>query len=227
MVASLRLMSVNLLHEHCDVARFSRVVADLSPDVVVTQELGHGAADVLASSYPNHRLLPANDYTGRGIATVFDVDFGDLEMPGRQGTTATLSVGQLTLGLAGVHFRNPVDFPWWAAASDRRKQANELLEWVGTTPGPVVVAGDFNASPAWPIYKRMAGELVDLIAEHASAAGVRPRPTWGWRPGWPRVLRIDHLFGRGVRVDDYMLVPIEGSDHTAIVADLMVEPRGT
>ncbi|MGB8361664.1 MAG: endonuclease/exonuclease/phosphatase family protein [Acidimicrobiia bacterium] len=220
-------MSVNLLHEHCDVARFSQVVANLSPEVVVTQELGHGAADVLASSYPNHRLLTANDYTGRGIATVFDVDFGDLEMPGRQGTTATLSMGQLTLGLAGVHFRNPVDFPWWATASDRRKQADELLEWVGTTPGPVVVAGDFNASPAWPTYKRMADELVDLIAEHASATGVRTRPTWGWRPGWPRVLRIDHLFGRGVRVDDYMLVPIEGSDHAAIVADLLVERSDT
>jgi endonuclease/exonuclease/phosphatase (EEP) superfamily protein YafD len=227
MAVSLRLMSVNLLHERCDVPQFARVVADLSPDVVVTQELGPAAAEVLTATYPNHRLRPAPDFTGRGIATVFDGEFNDLKMPGRQGTAATLRVRGTTVRLAGAHLRNPIDFPWWNAVRDRGRQVEALLEWADSAPGPVVIAGDFNASPVWPAYRRVAERLTDLIDEHASSVGEDTRPTWGWRPGWPRVLRIDHVFGRGVRVDDYLLVPISGSDHAAIVADILVEPTGS
>jgi endonuclease/exonuclease/phosphatase (EEP) superfamily protein YafD len=227
MTVSLRLMSANLLHERCDVPEFARVVADLSPDVVVTQELGPAAADVLAASYPNHRLRPAADFTGRGMATVFDGDLDELRMPGRHGTAATLSVRGRTIRLAGAHLRNPVDFPWWTTARDRKRQVGVLLEWADSGPGPVVIAGDFNASPAWPAYRRVAEHLTDLIDERATSVGVSPRPTWGWRPGWPRFLRIDHVFGRGLRVVDYLLVPITGSDHVAIVADILVEGTGS
>lgn len=227
MAISLRLMSANLLHELCDVPYFARVVADLAPDVVVTQELGSGAADVLTAAYPNHRLRPAPDATGRGIATVFDAEFEDLKMPGRQATVVTLSVGGTTIRLAGAHLRNPVDFPWWTSVRDRGGQVEALLDWTDSAPGPVIVAGDFNATPAWPAYRRVAKSLTDLIVEHASSIGESTRPTWGWRPGWPRVLRIDHVFGRDLRLDDYLLVPIRGSDHAAIVADILVEQTGS
>lgn len=227
MAVSLRLMSVNLLHERCDALHFARVVADLSPDVVVTQELGSACAEVLAGAYPNHRLRPAPDYTGRGIATRFDVEFHDLEMPGRQSTAATLSARGTTIRLAGAHLCNPIDFPWWTTARIRGKQVETLLEWADSAPGPIAVAGDFNASPIWPAYRRVAERLTDLIDERSSALGESTRPTWGWRPGWPRMLRIDHVFGRDLRVADYLLVPIKGSDHVAIVADMVVEPTGT
>lgn len=220
-------MSANLLHERCDVSHFSRLLEDLSPDVVVTQELGPETAKVLTASYANHRLRPSGDYTGRGIATRFEAEFGDLPMPGRIGTSAVLSVRGTTIRLAGVHLRNPVDFPWWATARDRGKQIEILLEWVDSAPGPVIIGGDFNASPAWPAYRRVASRVTDLIEEHASSMGASPKPTWGWRPGWPRMLRIDHVFGRGVRVDDCLLAPVAGSDHAAIVADVVVDPALT
>lgn len=227
MATSFRLMSVNLLHEWCDVPSFVRVVDDLSPDVVVTQELGPEAAAVLAESYPNHHLRPARDYTGRGIATTFDAEFDDMPMPARQGTSARISLDGLMIRLAGVHLRNPVDFPWWVTAGERRRQLDTLMRWVDSTADPVVVAGDFNATPAWPAYRHVAESLTDLIAEHASSKGERARPTWGWRPGWPRMLRIDHVFGRGVRAVDNLLVPIKGSDHSAIVADILIDAAVT
>lgn len=222
MSVSFRLMSGNLLTERSDIAHFSRVVADFDPDVVVTQELGAGAADVLASIYRNHSLHPSSDVAGRGIATRFDCEFADIAMPGRHGTAATLSVGGEKVRLAGIHLLNPIDFPWWATAKLRGRQVDALLRWVEAGAGPVVVAGDFNASPAWPAYRRVASRLTDLIDEAASSAGEPARATWGWRPGWPRMLRIDHVFGSGVHVVDNLLVPIDGSDHAAIVVDIVL-----
>ena len=36
----------------------------------------------------------------------------------------------------------------------------------------------------------------------------------------PPLLRIDHCFGSGVRVDDFQVVAIRGSDHSGLVVDL-------
>jgi endonuclease/exonuclease/phosphatase (EEP) superfamily protein YafD len=85
---------------------------------------------------------------------------------------------------------------------------------------PVVVAGDFNATPIWPVYRKVVSRLEDLVAQHAERTGSGAEPTWGWRPGWPRMLRIDHVFGRGVKADEVRVVPIVGSDHAAVVVDL-------
>ena len=83
-----------------------------------------------------------------------------------------------------------------------------------------VVAGDFNSSPAWPAYRKVATRLTDLVDEWAVAEGREPEPTWGWHVGWPRLLRIDHLFGSGLRATEVSVVPIAGSDHAAVIADL-------
>jgi endonuclease/exonuclease/phosphatase (EEP) superfamily protein YafD len=85
-----------------------------------------------------------------------------------------------------------------------------------------VLAGDMNASPAWPLYRRLSGRWEDLVARSALESDMNPAPTWAWRPGWPRVLRIDHVFGNGVRAVDSRVIPMRGSDHAAVVVDLMV-----
>ncbi len=61
---------------------------------------------------------------------------------------------------------------------------------------------------------------MDLVADHAGRTGAGTEPTWGWRPGWPRMLRVDHVFGRGVRANGVRVEPIVGSDHAAVVVDL-------
>lgn len=217
-----RLMTVNLLHDRCDVSQFARLLEALAPDVVVTQELGPSCADVLASAYGNHCLRPSLDFTGRGVATQFDARFGDVDMPGRPGTAAVVDIHGTEVRLAGVHFLNPVNFPWWAAAKARGAQFDGLSAWLGDQPdGPVVVAGDFNASPRWPIYRKTADLLTDLVAEWAEREGVDTERTWAWRPGWPKLLRIDHVFGRGgVRATQVGVHAVEGSDHDAVVVDL-------
>ena len=223
MSATFRLMTVNLLHQRCDAADFARLLEKTSPDVVVTQELGPMCADVIASAFPNHRLRPALGFLGRGIATRFDAEFGQIEMRGRPGTSAVLDVNGMRLRLAGAHLINPIQFPWWTSVRTRGHQLAELFQWLEEDSGPVLVAGDFNASPRWPVYRQMTRRLDDLVADWAEREGVRPERTWGWRPGWPRMLRIDHVFGsRAVRAVGVVVEPVVGTDHDAVVVDIEV-----
>lgn len=223
MTAPLRLMTVNLLHDRCDPSDFASVLAEVDPHIVVTQELGPMCADVLAGRYPHHRLRPALSFLGRGIATSLDASFGDIDMPGRPGTEAVVSIGRQTLRIAGVHLLNPVQYPWWDMVRTRRGQLEELFKWLEDgRDQPVVVAGDFNASPRWPAYRQTTRHLDDLVAGWAERVGADTERTWGWRPGWPRMLRVDHIFGKGMLAEDVRVVPVRGSDHAAVVADLVV-----
>jgi hypothetical protein len=79
----IRLMTANLLHGGASAETFTALLDGFNPDVVVTQELALGCAEVLESRYPNHRLRPADDFKGRGIATRLEAEFDDIPMPGR------------------------------------------------------------------------------------------------------------------------------------------------
>lgn len=224
MVEQIRLMTTNLLNGRADVSYLESVLDRHEPDVVVTQELGFDAADLLAARYPNHYLNPSEEFKGRGIATRLDAEFGDIVMPARWGTSATLEVHGALWHLAGVHLLNPIDFPWWRSLRGRASQMNAVAGWARDLPGgPAILAGDFNATTSWPAYRRLVdGGWVDLVAEHGKTSGKSDKPTWAWRPGWPRVLRIDHVFGKGVRAGNTAVVPIVGSDHAAVMVDLTV-----
>lgn len=215
-------MTTNLLHGRAELSSLDAALDRHDPDVVVTQELGFDAADLLSARYPNHHLNPSTEFRGRGIATRLDAEFGDIAMPARWGTSAQLRLDGVEWNLAGVHLLNPIDFPWWRSVQGRTSQLDAVEEWTrGIDGGPALLAGDFNATSLWPAYRRVvAGGWVDLVAQHAGSSGESTSSTWAWRPGWPRLLRIDHVFGRSVRATDATVVPIAGSDHAAVVVGL-------
>jgi hypothetical protein len=90
-------------------------------------------------------------------------------------------------------------------------------------PGPArVLVGDFNATPYWPWYWRMDSQFTDAAVTVANMSGESPKPTWGPWPGSPRVLRIDHGFLRRVDAEGFEVVDVAGSDHCALVMDLVL-----
>ena len=217
-------MTANLLHDRGDPEAFEELLDAINPDIVVTQELGKACADVLRYAYPYHHLRPAHGFAGRGIASRLPAEFGDIAMPIRKATWAFVALDSGLIRLVGMHLVNPVEFPQWRSVRRRSGQLEALFEWADSTDDdvPLIVAGDMNASPRWPAYRMMSDRWDDLVIEATRGTGRKPEPTWGWRPGWPRMLRIDHVFGVGFRATEAQVAPIPGSDHHAVVVDLEV-----
>ena len=116
------------------------------------------------------------------------------------------------------HLMNTHLSPWFW---ERRAQVRALVgaEWLvrAGTELPLIVCGDFNATPLSPVYRHLARSLRD--AQGAS---------WSFSPTWPSsfpLLRIDHLFVSS----DLPVVSCtvtrdatarRASDHLPVVADV-------
>lgn len=92
-----------------------------------------------------------------------------------------------------------------------------LRAWRATQPSstPVIVTGDFNASSAMPVFRRMAEGMTD--AQRATGSGwVRTWPN-GKSP-LPAFVALDHVLVRGFEVVASGTVTIRETDHRAVWA---------
>ncbi len=220
------------MNGRADPEAFADLVRHSGADVVVAQELSPEQARALGSVFRHGRLEPARDFTGMGIAVRYPAEFDRVPLAVRDARIARLESAHwptLTgaLEIVNVHIASPA---WGLQAlarfRNRRAQSRGLIEYLDGTPGRSrAVVGDFNATPAWPLYRVIAGRLEDLALTHARSRGAKPAGTWARWVGGPPLLRIDHCFGSGVRVDDFQVVAIRGSDHSGLVVDLSVEER--
>jgi endonuclease/exonuclease/phosphatase family metal-dependent hydrolase len=220
----LRLLSANLQNGGAHPEAFAELVETCGPDAVVVQELAPEQADALAQVLPHGALEPDRTHTGMGIALRRPARLERLPLGHRVARVAQLEPGDWPelprpVEIVNVHISAPHCNPVWAQPWRRRRQLQALVAHVEADPGRTrAIVGDFNATPAWPVYRRLAGRLEDLALTHARARGVRPARTWPrWR-GSP-LLRIDHCFGAGLVVEGFEVVDLVGSDHYAIVID--------
>jgi len=220
------------MNGRADPEAFADLVRHSDADVVVAQELSPEQAHALGGVFPHGRFEPARDFTGMGIAVRYPVEFDRLPLACRDARIARLDPAHwptLTgaLEIVNVHIASPGLGPQALTRSGiRRAQSRGLIEYLDGTPGcSRAVLGDFNATPAWPLYRVVAGRLEDLALTHARSRDAKPARTWARWVGGPPLLRIDHCFGSGVRVDDFQVVAIPGSDHSGLVVDLSVEER--
>jgi endonuclease/exonuclease/phosphatase family metal-dependent hydrolase len=200
-------------------------VADLDADVVAVQELVAAQADALAAVLPFGRLDPARDYTGMGIARRSPGVVARLPLARRDAYLTEVELasarGGTTVEIVNVHIIAPHAGPPWRALAARRAQLRGLEAHVGGSPERCrVLVGDFNATPLWPVYRRLTRRLQDGAWEAVRGNGGRPARTWGPWPGAPRLLRIDHVLVCGVTVHAVRVVDLPGSDHSALVVDL-------
>ena len=234
MGSHLRVFSGNLMNGRADPEAFADLVRHSNADVVVVQELSPEQARALGRVFSHGRLEPARDFTGMGIAVRHPAEFDCLPLACRDARIARLEPAHwpaLTgaLEIINVHIASPT---WgknpWSQFAHRRAQGRGLLQYLDRAPGQTrAVLGDFNATPAWPVYRVIAKRLEDLALTHAQNRDAKPARTWACRVGGPPLFRIDHCFGSGVRVDDFQIVAIRGSDHSGLVVDLSVEERVT
>jgi len=106
---------------------------------------------------------------------------------------------------------------------ERRAQIDMLLGpgWLGMAdPGvPVILCGDFNASPLSGVYRKVSKRLAD-VQKHIK--GRSPKNTW---PSIFPFIRIDHIFvSDTISVKDVQVPRASrirsASDHLPVVADI-------
>lgn len=224
-----RVVTANLLNGRADPAAFADLVAALGPDVVAVQEIDAAQADALARTLPFGKIEPAGDHTGMGILLRRAGSVKRLPLPWTDGLLSEVGLDERTgrgdlVEILNVHVTAPHVQPFWRTATRRRGQLMGIRRHLATVARPRrLVVGDLNATPRWPLYRRLVGGLSDAALEAARGNGHRPQPTWGPWPGSPRLFRIDHILVAGLNVSRVEVIPILGSDHSAVVADLTVD----
>jgi endonuclease/exonuclease/phosphatase family metal-dependent hydrolase len=223
----IRVLSANLLYGRAEPEALAELVRALDVSIAAVQELGPRQAEALARVLPHGKLEPTPDGKGLGIALRHPGEVERLPLPQRDARVARLSPAAwpgLSRGveIVNAHLANPVlGVP--AGWRFRRGQVAGLEAYLAAAePCPRALVGDFNATPVWPAYRRLAAELDDAAVVAAARSGRAPEPTWGPSPGAPRLLRIDHVLVDAFDVLDFRVFRLPGSDHSAVIADLAV-----
>jgi endonuclease/exonuclease/phosphatase (EEP) superfamily protein YafD len=226
-VDMLRLISANLRHGRADPGAFAELVRCEDASVVVVQELGPRLADTLGALLPHGKLEPTPDGMGMGVALRRPATVQRLPLPHRDARVARLEPEEWPelrerVEIMNVHIAAPhtgVPRSW----QHRRGQVAGLASYLATAEGPRALVGDLNATPVWPVYRRLAALLDDAALRVAAREGRAPARTWGPTPQAPRLLRIDHVLIDALEVHAFRVVELPGSDHSAVVVDLALE----
>ena len=211
----MRVLTVNLLNGEASPDHLESVLQRFDPDVLLAQELAPNAGEVIERHFAHGVIKPALDYRGKALVAKDPIAVEEVDFPFR-----SILCGETENGIEvlNIHLANPVD-GWRGRYPERRSQVNALDEMV-LSQRTRIVAGDFNSTPSWPAYRMIRRRLDDTVADFARSTGARPQQTWGWRPGWPAMLRIDHVFATGLRATAVDTITVRGSDHKALIVDL-------
>ncbi len=212
-----------------------RVICESGADVVALQELNPRAADAveheLGAVYPYRWLEPRSGFVGAGILSRYP--FRRVEpVPSADWASRPLAV---ELDIAGRR----VTFVRFHAASgasrlrQRDRQARALAAFARRHEGPLVLAGDLNATDQNHAYALLATELRDAWREAGwgfghTFPGPPTRQEGGSRPvvlGLPVpqwLIRLDYVWHSPelVALDARLAPRSAASDHRGVVATL-------
>lgn len=220
-------MTANLLHTRGATAQVLHGALDVvKPDILAVQELTPALSRIIEERFPHHLLSPRPNGTGVGLATDRRVSFDVLPMPHRSAVFATLQPEDWPefagpVEILNVHLANPIGGLPFNMARARRSQIDATQARRPVAGVRRVLCGDLNATPLWAAYRRLRRSYRDGILEAAARNDRRSPRTWGPLRRGPRLLRIDHVLVDGVRVESAETVRLPGSDHLAVVTDIV------
>ena len=219
----LRVLAANLLAGAADPAAVVDLVRRAEVDVLAVQELTPDAATSLdrhglRALLPHRVLEPIVGTEGSGLYSRLPLrDTGVRRNGGgfRQAYGTLTPHGGAPVTVESVHPMAPASawaLPWWE---------RDLAAQPPATPdGPVrVLAGDFNATLDHARLRRL---LRTGYRDAADVVGAGLVGTWGPYDGDPiPPVTLDHVLAdRRVRVLDFAVHPVPGSDHRAVLAVL-------
>jgi endonuclease/exonuclease/phosphatase (EEP) superfamily protein YafD len=220
-------MTVNLHYGGGDAATVVRLARDLDVDVLALEELTPGSRAAMEAAgldelLPHSVAHPQGGPGGNGLWSRFPL--AALPMPDgfrRPPVAAQMDVDGQTVFLAAVHPTSPYpsNTVEWSAELGR------LETWLAPIEGPIVVAGDFNATYD---HRPFRDVLASGLRDAAEQVGAGFLPTYpAGRRRIPLVITIDHvLSGGGIVAVEVRRIDVAGTDHAGLVAVLAVPRPG-
>lgn len=216
----LRVMMVNLRLGQADAHAVVEAVRRERVDLLALEELTEeslAALDAagLEEALPHDVVRTGPGATGTGIWSRYRLhDPFDTDGLGFENVAATVSGPNGQLTFMGVHPVAPR--PMNGSATDRTLLP--LLDLIEYTAGPVIVAGDFNATRDNLALRRLSSAGYVNASDAAGAGLVRTWPN-DLRP-LPPIVGIDHVLSRELPVArSVRTFEVPGSDHLALVAE--------
>jgi len=216
---AVKLMTLNLLRSAMNEENVLMLVAREKPDIILLQEVHRYKARLLTrlkKIYPWQQHCAFQSSCGVAILSRYPWQQSNSGIKGREKLAiASARFGQrlANLTIASVHIR-------WPFFSHQKSQLNTAYKETASTDRPLIIAGDFNATPwSWTMKSfayennlRMAGPM---------------RATW---PVFQRSHRctlcipqfpIDHIFvSENIRVISKRIGPDVGSDHLPVIIEI-------
>jgi endonuclease/exonuclease/phosphatase (EEP) superfamily protein YafD len=238
---TIRLLTCNLKGSCYDNKALNDLIASTAPDIVTLQGC-YGDARIrwpegwhfvqkgelaVASRYPVREITLLSGPCVGHFWPRPDVYYCRVSLP--QGETAVCSVHMPSphYGLAEALDRHTListrgERRIEEETENRRGQAEAGVQMVSEIHGPLIIAGDFNATADSPIYRQTWTRFGNAFSASGFGFGHTERPNkFGWQFG----IRIDHiLFGSDWRACRCWVGPEVGSDHLPLIADLAWKP---
>lgn len=250
---TVRILSVNTWYHQASDAVLAATARDYEADIVVLPESSDAQAAAVAQATGLELVQPVSTRTrGGGTALLVrpswrvDGSVADLHLTRHQNPVAQLGGTDGVAGAGGASGTGgpPVPFTMMGVHTNAPAHGNlvggwtremrDLRTWASGVDGPVVLAGDFNATTAHPELRRLTGDgsggSGDTDGTDGTGAltdcggGLFAAPTWP-RAGFPSpvpVLRLDHVLVSGMTCAASGVVGVPGSDHAGVWADLRV-----
>jgi endonuclease/exonuclease/phosphatase (EEP) superfamily protein YafD len=217
-------MTSNLRLGFADMTTVGQVALAQDVDVLVLEEVTPVEAASMAAlqgRFPYHAGVPAAGAYGTMVFSRYPLR-DVVRLPISKGTWRMRVQAPTPFWFVGVHTAQPL-----SKAAAWRSDHAWLLRAVHDLPGPVVLAGDFNATLDHRPMRRL------LSAGFADAAR---QANSGWDPTWPgagdadgglpfglHLLTLDHVLTRQYSAISTRTYTIPQSDHRALVARLALD----
>ena len=198
----------------------------LDADILITSETTRAVvegAGGLRAAYPYRLVSPgAGEALRTAIWSKYPLSDGALYLNNTVAPTGAIAIADLgggtTLGLIGAHFSRPFE-------RLHRTQVEALGPMAEKLGHPLIVAGDFNASPwSWVVARAAEVTGTDVLGGYRVTWKGRYRTPLGPLPA-PWGHQIDQmLLSGGIGVETVETVDLPGSDHRGLLVRLRI-PR--
>lgn len=227
---SLRIVSFNTLYGKADPQATADMLAATRPDMIILLEASQALVDsepmaAVLADYPHREGRLGQGYLINGYEDStptyvlsrrpFTTD-AQLDSLHDQFVLSTTTRTDVPMTVIVTHLINMLH-----GTQRWSDEAEELAASVTAhIAEPMVVVGDFNATPDHITYSRI---LDAGLVDAASQAGAGWVPTFNADLPIPAVIPIDHaLISPGMSAQRFRTIAVTGSDHRAIVVDVSV-----